>query len=234
MTRKQKILSHNFQGLQLLHGTLSLSTMSTSWSKMVAHIQQSCPCSSQHRREETEKGLFVPVRDTSWNLCTALLLISHWPHGHAQKNTQEKLGHVLIEGSHVPSYQKKKKKSGILLLRKKRRRGAGGQFPGLLNAWGISSVQSLRHVQLFVIPWTAVHQASLSISNSWSLLKLMSVESVMPSNHLILCRLLLLPSYLSQHWGLFQRVGSSHQVAKILEFQLQHQSFQWIFRTGFL
>ena len=115
MTRKQKILSHNFQGLQLLHGTLSLSTMSTSWSKMVAHIQQSCPCSSQHRREETEKGLFVPVRDTSWNLCTALLLISHWPHGHAQKNTQEKLGHVLIEGSHVPSYQKKKKKWDFII-----------------------------------------------------------------------------------------------------------------------
>ena len=49
-------------------------------------------------------------------------------------------------------------------------------------------------VQLFVIPWTAAHQASLSIANSWSLLRLMSIESVMPSNPLILCRpLLLLP-----------------------------------------
>ena len=58
-----------------------------------------------------------------------------------------------------------------------------------------SSVQSLTHVQLFVTPWTAAHQASLSITNSRSLLKLMSIESVMPSNHLILCRpLLLLPS----------------------------------------
>ena len=57
-----------------------------------------------------------------------------------------------------------------------------------------SSVQSLSHVQLFVTPWTA-RQASLSITNSQSLLKLMSIESVMPSNHLILCRpLLLLPS----------------------------------------
>ena len=56
-------------------------------------------------------------------------------------------------------------------------------------------VQSLSHVQLFATPWTAAHQASLSITNSWSLLKLMSIESVMPSNHLILCRpLLLLPS----------------------------------------
>ena len=58
-----------------------------------------------------------------------------------------------------------------------------------------SSVQSLSRVWLFVTPWTAARQASLSIINSWSLLKLMSIESVMPSNHLILCRsLLLLPS----------------------------------------
>ena len=59
----------------------------------------------------------------------------------------------------------------------------------------ISSVQSLSRVQLFVTPWTAARQASLSITNSWSLLKLMFIESVMPSSHLILCRpLLLLPS----------------------------------------
>ena len=56
-----------------------------------------------------------------------------------------------------------------------------------------SSVQSLSHVQLFVTPWTAACQASLSITNSQSLLKLMSIESVMPSNHLILCHPLLLP-----------------------------------------
>ena len=59
----------------------------------------------------------------------------------------------------------------------------------------ISSVQSLSHVQLFVTPWTAACQASLSITNPRSLLKLMSIESVTPSNHLILCHpLLLLPS----------------------------------------
>ena len=56
-----------------------------------------------------------------------------------------------------------------------------------------SSVQLLSCVQLFVTPWTAAHQASLSITNSRSLPKLMSIESVMPSNHLILCRLLILP-----------------------------------------
>ena len=58
-----------------------------------------------------------------------------------------------------------------------------------------SPVQSLSCVQLFAMPWPAERQASLSITNSWSLLKLMFIESVMPSNHLILCHpLLLLPS----------------------------------------
>ena len=58
-----------------------------------------------------------------------------------------------------------------------------------------SSVQLLSHVQLFATPWTAAHQASLFITNSWNPAKPMSIDSVMPSNHLILCRpLLLLPS----------------------------------------
>ena len=61
----------------------------------------------------------------------------------------------------------------------------GGEF---------SSVQSLSCVRLVVTPWTAARQASLSITNSWSLLKLMSIELVMPSNHLILCHPLLLSS----------------------------------------
>ena len=64
-----------------------------------------------------------------------------------------------------------------------------------------SSVQSLSHVRLFVTPWTAAHQASLSITNSRSLLKPMSIESVMPSN--LCCSLLLLP-LISQHQVLFQ------------------------------
>ena len=90
-----------------------------------------------------------------------------------------------------------------------------------------SSVQSLSHVQLFVTPWTAACQASLSITNSWNLLKLMSIKSVMPSNHLFLCHSPAPPAFnLSQHQGLFQGVSSSHQVAKVLEFQLQHQSLQ--------
>ena len=68
----------------------------------------------------------------------------------------------------------------------------GHQFVSM-SAVQFSSVQSLSCVQLFVTPWTATHQASLSITNSWSLLKLMSIASVMPSNHLSLCNPFLLP-----------------------------------------
>ena len=67
----------------------------------------------------------------------------------------------------------------------------GSQVPWKLLIQ-FSSVQSLSRVQLFATPWTAARQASLSITNSQSLLKLMSVELVIPSNHLILCRPLLL------------------------------------------
>ena len=56
-----------------------------------------------------------------------------------------------------------------------------------------SSVQSLSRLRLFATPWITARQASLSITNSWSLLRLMSIKSVMPSNHLILCHPLLLP-----------------------------------------
>ena len=96
------------------------------------------------------------------------------------------------------------------------------------------SVESLNHVWLFSAPWTAELQASLSITNSRSLLKLMFIELLMPSNP---SNPLWLPSpptfNLSQNQGLFKWVSSSHQVAKVLEFQLYHQCFQWIFRTDF-
>ena len=97
------------------------------------------------------------------------------------------------------------------------------------------SVQSVSCVQLFVTPWTAAHQASLSITNFQSLLKLMSIELVMSSNHLSLCYPLLLPP------SVFPciRVFSNESVLcirwpKVLEFQSQHQSSQWIFRTSFM
>ena len=98
---------------------------------------------------------------------------------------------------------------------------------------GFGSVQSLSHVRLFATPQTTAGQASLSITNSRSLLKLLSIESVMPSNHLILsCPLLSLPSIFhsirvfsnESHW-FFTLSG------QVVEFQLQHQSFQWIFRV---
>ena len=98
-----------------------------------------------------------------------------------------------------------------------------------------SPVQLLSRVQLFATPWTAARQASLSINKSRSLLKLMCVESgdaIQPSHPLSS------PSppalNLFQNQGLFQLVSFSYQVAKVLEFQLQYQSFQRIFRTDFL
>ena len=92
------------------------------------------------------------------------------------------------------------------------------ESPGVeLLCWNVSWVQSFSHV--FATPWTVAHQASLSITNSWSLLKLMSIELVMPPSHPLSS-----PSppafYLSQHQGLFQWVSSSHQAAKVLAFQL--------------
>ena len=172
-----------------------------------------------------------------------------------------------------------------------------GDFSHQLTFWALAVVvvQWLSHVWLFVTPWTATHQAPPSSTISWSLLRFMSIEWVMLSDHLTLCDLLLWPSTFpstssvqslscvrffatpwiaagqaglpvhhqlpeftqthvhrvgdatqpshplsspspptpnpSQHQGLFQWVNSSHQVAKVLEFQLQHQSFQWTPRT---
>ena len=96
---------------------------------------------------------------------------------------------------------------------------------GFLDIWTFSSVQfssvqSLSYVRLFATPWIAAHQASLSITNSWSSLKLTSIESVMPSNHLILCHPLLLLPPIPPSISLFQWVNSLHEVAKVLEFQL--------------
>ena len=85
----------------------------------------------------------------------------------------------------------------------------------------IAVVQSLSRVQLFVTPWIAACQASLSITNSRACPNSCPLSQWCHPN-------------LSQHQGIFQWVSSSHQVARVLEFRLQHQSFQWIFRTDFL
>ena len=92
----------------------------------------------------------------------------------------------------------------------------------------VCSVQLLSHVQLFATLWNATRQASLFITNSRSPPKPISIELVMPSN--LCCPLLLLPSIFPSI-----RVFSNESVIrKVLEFQLQHQSFQWIFRHDFL
>ena len=100
-----------------------------------------------------------------------------------------------------------------------------------------SSVQSLSCVRLFATPWTAAHQASLSITNSRSLLKLMSIESVIPSNHLILpCPLLLLPSIFPsirvfsnesvlrirwpQYWSFSFSISPSNEYSGLISFRI--------------
>ena len=106
--------------------------------------------------------------------------------------------------------------------------------PHLILEVQFSSVQSLSRVRLLATPWIAARQASLSITNSQS-----SPNSCASSRW---CHPAISSSVIpfsscpqsSQHQGLFQWVNSSHQVAKVLEFQPQHQSFQWTPRTGLL
>ena len=82
------------------------------------------------------------------------------------------------------------------------------------------------HVQLLATPWTAAHQASLSSTIFQSLLKLMSMESLMPSNHFIFCQYLLLLPSIFPNTGAFLMSLLSASGGQILEFQLQYQSFQ--------
>ena len=86
----------------------------------------------------------------------------------------------------------------------------------------IRSDQSLSHVQLFATPWIATRQASLSITNSWSSLRLTSIESVMPSSHLILCRPLFLLPPIPPNIRLFSNESTLRMswLHKVLEFQL--------------
>ena len=96
-----------------------------------------------------------------------------------------------------------------------------------------------------VTPWTTAHQASLSITNSWSLVKLMSIESVMPSNHLILCHpLLLLPSIFSsfrgfsnesvlhsrwpKYWGFSFSISPSNEHPGLISFRMDLVDLLWV------
>ena len=90
-----------------------------------------------------------------------------------------------------------------------------------IQSYSVSSVQSLSHVRLSATPWTAAHQASLSITNSRSLLKLLSIESVIPSNHLILCCPLLLQALIFPSIRVFSNESALHiRWPKCWKFQL--------------
>ena len=97
-----------------------------------------------------------------------------------------------------------------------------------------SSIQLLSHVRLFATPWITAHQASLSITNSWThQTHVHRVGDAIQPSHPLSSPSPPAPNP-SQHQGLFQWINSSHEVAKILEFQLQHHSFQWTPRTDLL
>ena len=101
------------------------------------------------------------------------------------------LGLVLVKSSSSKHWERNKNETWVEI------RSTMNTLIWKFALWSVqfSSIQSLSHVWLFVTPWTAARQASLSITSSQSLLKLMSIKSVMPSNRLVLCRpLVLLPS----------------------------------------
>ena len=112
-------------------------------------------------------------------------------------------------------------------------RKAMTNLDSILKSRDITLPTKVHVVKAMVFPVVMFFQ--LVLHQLPELLKFMSNESVMPSDLLILCRPLLLPpSIFSQHQGLFQWDGSTYQGVKLLELQLQHQSFQWIFRVDFL
>ena len=110
-----------------------------------------------------------------------------------------------------------------------------------------NSLRLLSPVQLFATPWITAHQACLSITNSWSLPKLMSIESVMPSNHLILCRLLLLPSIFPRirvfsnesalyirwpkYWSFSFNISPSNEYSGLISFRMDWFSPLAVHRT---
>ena len=110
------------------------------------------------------------------------------------------------------------------LTPKKERRAIFSRFKGsesrVSKFLQFSSVQSLSRARLFVTPWIAACKASLSITNSQSSLKLTSIESVMPSSHLILCRPLFLLPPIPPSIRVFSNESTPREVAKVLEFQL--------------
>ena len=136
----------------------------------------------------------------------------------------------LIQGTKCGRESTRDKMGGVLFHQIWLDTSLGRSSPMLF----VVVVHLLSCVQLFANQWTATGLASLSCTISLSLFKLMSIESdAIQASHPLSPPSPLALS-LSQHQGLFQWVSSLHHVAKVLELQFQHQSFQWIFRTDFL
>ena len=163
--------------------------------------------------------------DWSWVSCMAGRFFTIWATGETLISAKEEnkegedgawdgvLGRAARDHTSTPALESVGRRSGAVLQE--------GSLFGKLGCC-CSAAKSWSH---FAPPWAAAHQASLSFTISQSLLRLMSIESVMPSNHLILSSSSPPAFNLSQHRVLFQWVGSSHQMAEVLELQLQHQSF---------
>ena len=132
------------------------------------------------------------------------------------------------------------KKGPVFISVRRQREGSVENWLGVAHLLYLCArgptVQSLSCVRLFATPWTAACQASLSITNSQSLLKLMSIESVMPSSHLILCHPLLLPSVFPsirvfsnesvlrirwpKYWSLSFSISPSNEYSRLLSFRM--------------
>ena len=194
------------------------------------------------RKDTGELALFTPPPVPSLCVCARARVHAHacvhaWiPRG---KATQGQSKNVAI------CRPKRESSSGmnrlaLLILDFPSFRTVKNQFPLCqppMEWCFVQPLQSLSCVQLFVTPWTAAHQASLSITNSQSLLKLMSIERVMPSNHLILCRpLLLLPSIFPsirvysnesvlhirwpQYWSFSFSISSFNEYSGLISFRM--------------
>ena len=166
---------------------LELSKVESSgWRMLISNAKQNCVRNGASEDQwDVKKGLLENCDNYSLYLLEIILKLP-FVHFLSLLWINLKLGAdslILITIS-LWNQHVERERTKIVTEEKSERHWISGQF---------SSVQSLNRVWLFVTPWTAAHQASLSITNSWSLLKLMSIKSVTPSNHLILCHPLLLP-----------------------------------------
>ena len=158
------------------------------WASLVAKPVKNLPAMREtwvgNIRERLATPVFWPAKFNR--------LYSPW--GHKELDTTQQLSLSLFSAPDSSTLSNKGER-GCLHWNKQHpyKRQSASQQCWIISPKLLSSVQSLSCAQIFAIPRTAAHQASLSITNSWSLLKLMSIESMMPSNHLGLCHPLLLP-----------------------------------------